>query len=114
MRKGQVAYKLMLLCMALSACTANQEALQSECKQGIGEACNKLGQELDSSNKKDAERLFQKACDLQNTNGCVRLADMVKNTDFEKAYSVLKSSCDRGNTSVCVKQAELLQERGKK
>ncbi len=110
--KGQVFGVIYFI--ALSACTANQEALLSECKQGIGEACNKLGQAVEGENKKDAELYYQKACNLQNTNGCVRLADMVKNTDFDKAYGVLKISCDRGNTAACVKQAELLQERASK
>lgn len=91
--------RIVLLCIisiVLLSCTASQDAIEAECKQGIGEACNKIGN-------------HKRACDLGNTNGCVNLAETIKKTDFDEARRVLKFSCDKGNSTACVKLTELLQ-----
>jgi len=95
--------------LSMAGCTGNSNTLLKECDQGIGEACNKLGQELQDNDMKKAEQYYKKACDLSNTNGCVRYAELIKIKNFEEARRVLRYSCDRGNSTACVKFAELLQ-----
>lgn len=89
---------------ALAACTDGDKTLIFECEQNTGEACNKVGKKREGE---EAIKFFQRACDLENTNGCVNLAEKVKGTDRARALKALRYACDRGNTDGCVKFAEL-------
>jgi TPR repeat protein len=97
--KPKMGKKIYLLFLLFFNCS-NGEQLQTDCKNGIGEACNQLGKSL--SPPADIE-FFRKACNLGNTNGCVNLSEKV---DFPEAQRVLKFSCEKGNTRACTKLAE--------
>lgn len=97
---------IICLSLGLGACFSDTKTMELECTQNVGEACHKLGKDLESKDVRAAQVFYQRACDLKNTNGCVGLARLLEKAGSDPKPP-LRSACDRGNTQACV----LLSER---
>lgn len=94
------------------------------CKDGVGDACLKVGSLYDSglgveSDFKMAAKYYKIACEAKNSDGCYNLADMYEVGDgveksSKEAMEFYGLACDYGASDACSKFRKLSKSLNKK
>ncbi len=91
-------------------------AMLAGCRQGIGAACQKLG-ELGNALARQgqtelAAKIYEYLCQLDNAAGCHNLGILLKRQDVPAAMAAFLKACEHGDSDGCVEVAGNLLDQG--